>query len=603
MAEQDQQGGVRYVEVGADYFEKRGLRRYAGVWSLWALGVGAVISGDFFGWNFGLTSGGFGGLLIATLIITVMYLGLCYSIAEMSPALPHTGGAYSFGRSAMGPWGGFLTGLGENIEYVLTPAVIVVGIGGYLGAIFGTPDSFAPVWWALSYVVFVGLNIWGVEVSFRFTHPDHLRGAGDPRWCSTSGRCRTSISRGSRSTSAPTRRARRWRSSRAAALAAAGLFGIAAALPFAIWFYLAIEELPLAAEESHAPQRDMPKGILYGILTLIIAAFLTLFLNAGIAPGSFEVGNVQRAPVPRLQDASSARASAASSLALIAVAGLIASFHTIIYAYGRNIYSLSRAGYLPHWLSITHGERRTPHVALIVGAVIGFVVACLIQYSGELFGGVPVGAVLLNMAVFGAVISYAMQMLSFILLRRDLPNIERPYVSAMGTPGRLGGPDHRPGHAPVPVPQPRLPGGRGRLRHLVRPRGDLLRGLRPQIHGPLTRGGVRARRAPQGSRTPPRPPLNAFKWETRRSGPRSLDRRVGDRPAQELEGPRLAAKWALVASTSAKARSRAAFALCMLCSATCANRSNAAACSGSSKGTSGGGAGSSAAGSGILDRP
>jgi ethanolamine permease len=124
---------------------------------LWALGVGAVISGDFFGWNFGLASG-FWGLFIATVIITVMYLGLCYSIAEMSPALPHTGGAYSFGRSAMGPWGGFITGLGENMEYVLTPAVIVVGIGGYLGAVFGTPDSFAPLWWLAAYLVFRGLR-------------------------------------------------------------------------------------------------------------------------------------------------------------------------------------------------------------------------------------------------------------------------------------------------------------------------------------------------------------------------------------------------------------------------------------------------------------
>ncbi len=178
----------------------------------------------------------------------------------------------------------------------------------------------------------------------------------------------------------------------------------------------------------------MPKGILYGILTLIIAAFLTLFLNAGIAPGSFEVGNSNE-PLFLGFKTIFGEGIGSKLLALIAVAGLIASFHTIIYAYGRNIYSLSRAGYLPHWLSITHGERRTPHVALIVGAVIGFVVACLIQYSGELFGGVPVGAVLLNMAVFGAVISYAMQMLSFILLRRDLPNIERPYVSAMGTQG------------------------------------------------------------------------------------------------------------------------------------------------------------------------
>ena len=90
-------GSVRYREAEDGYFSRRTLRRYAGVWSLWALGVGAVISGDFFGWNFGLAEGGFGGLASATAIITVMYVGLCTSIAEMSAALPHTGGAYSFG--------------------------------------------------------------------------------------------------------------------------------------------------------------------------------------------------------------------------------------------------------------------------------------------------------------------------------------------------------------------------------------------------------------------------------------------------------------------------------------------------------------------------
>src|SRR5262249_34199031 len=99
--------------------------------------------------------------------VTAMYVGLCFSIAEMSPALPHAGGAYSFARTAMGPWGGYITGLAENMEYILTPAVIVVGIGGYLGAIFETPHAFEPVWWLVCYVVFVALNIWGVEMTFQ----------------------------------------------------------------------------------------------------------------------------------------------------------------------------------------------------------------------------------------------------------------------------------------------------------------------------------------------------------------------------------------------------------------------------------------------------
>ena len=139
-------GSVTYRDAEHGYFEKRKLRRHAAFWSLWALGVGAVISGDFYGWNLGLDAGGFGGLLIAGIVITIMYYGLCYSIAEMSPALPHTGGAYSFSRSAMGPWGGFITGLAENMEYVITPAV-VVGAMGFLSHDIVFELTGADGWW------------------------------------------------------------------------------------------------------------------------------------------------------------------------------------------------------------------------------------------------------------------------------------------------------------------------------------------------------------------------------------------------------------------------------------------------------------------------
>ena len=154
-------GGVTYREADGGYFANRALRRHAGVWSLWALGVAAVISGEFSGWNLGLDAGGFGGLLVAAIIITIMYFGLCYSIAEMSPAMPHTGGAYSFARSSMGPWGGFITGVAESIEYIVTPAVIVTFIGVYMQSIvddlFGV-ESRQPIWWLIFYVDLPVLN-------------------------------------------------------------------------------------------------------------------------------------------------------------------------------------------------------------------------------------------------------------------------------------------------------------------------------------------------------------------------------------------------------------------------------------------------------------
>src|SRR5690349_7054975 len=94
---------VQHSTRDGEWFAKRALKRHAGVLQLWALGVGAVIFGDFFGWNYGFTAGGFGGMMAALAIMTALYIGLSFSIAEMSPALPHIGGAYSFARTTMGP--------------------------------------------------------------------------------------------------------------------------------------------------------------------------------------------------------------------------------------------------------------------------------------------------------------------------------------------------------------------------------------------------------------------------------------------------------------------------------------------------------------------
>ena len=339
----------------------------------------------------------------------------------MSPALPHTGGAYSFARSAMGPWGGFATGVAETIEYVITPAVIVVGIGAYMDSIFVdlfSIDLTKPVWWAIFYAIFVGLNYIGVEASFRFAV----------------GICFLSL--GILAVfyigAIPNLDFQQWAIDSNGGWFLDGVPGVFYALPFAIWFYLAIEELPLAAEESADPKRDIPKGTMWGLRTLVVTAVLILFLNSGIEPGA---GGIAESDEPLLDGLKTifGGGTSASILGLIAVAGLVASFHTIIFAYGRNIFSLSRAGYYPHPFSLTHGTRQTPYVALLLGAVIGWIAAYIIFKNQD----TQVGAALLSMAVFGAVISYIMQCISFVLLRRNYPDIDRPYRSPVGERGAI----------------------------------------------------------------------------------------------------------------------------------------------------------------------
>jgi ethanolamine permease len=126
----------------------------------------------------------------------------------------------------------------------------------------------------------------------------------------------------------------------------------------------------------------------------------------------------------------------AALLGLAAISGLIASFHTIIFAYGRNIFSLSRAGYFPKWMSVTHGSRKTPWLALVLGALIGYGLAVALYLVDPAATG-ELGGALLRAAVFGGVISYAMQCLSFVVLRRKMPDIERPYRSPVGIAGAV----------------------------------------------------------------------------------------------------------------------------------------------------------------------
>ena len=440
MSDMQTVGGVTYQNVGKEYFEKRGLRRYARVWSLWALGVGAVISGHYSGWNFGLAHG-FGGMLIALFIIAAMYWGLIYSLAEMSPALPHTGAAYSFARSAMGPWGGMVTGLAESIEYILTPAVIVYFIGSYMTKIFETPDAMQPLWWAGSYAVFLFLNLRGVELSFKVSVIVTLGALAIlaiywvsaipyfdlDRWALNIG-----VGVDGNAVELP---------DGGGSWLPFGFGGALAALPFAVWLFLAIEQLPLAAEESDDPKRDMPKGLIYGMATLMVSALLITFLNSGVGSpdpdkmhGSFTLANSGEPLLDGFRIIYGT--GTAKLLAFFAVIGLIASFHTIIYAYGRQIYSLSRAGYYIPFMSLTHGTHKVPHMALYTGTVMGFVTMLIVWFVvGEENRSAVIGGTLLNMAVFGAMISYAMQGLSFVLLRRSLPNIERPYRSPIGVPG------------------------------------------------------------------------------------------------------------------------------------------------------------------------
>ena len=419
--------GVSYRKAEEGYFDKRKLQRTAGVWGLWGIGVAAVISGNFSGWNYGIGAAGWGGFLVAAVIVIVMYVAMIESISEMAAAMPHTGGAYSFARAAMGPWGGFVTGLAETIEYVMTTAVVIFFSAQYADAILAKLGGVSLIdaglawgWWLVLYAVFIALNAAGAEISFKFAVVVAIMSVAI-----------LVLFAGIALFSGQLDFAKLWDIAPAAGNSTflpLGWAGVLFAMPFAMWLFLGIEELPLAAEEAHNPERDIPRAARGGMVTLLVTGAIVVVLNPAVL-GAAVTGE---AGEPLLQGfAAMIPGDIAAVLSLFALVGLLASVQGIMFAYGRNMYSLSRAGYYPKVLSLT-GSRKTPYVALLVGAAIGFLALLVVQYGGK-----AAGSVVLNIAVWGAVLAYLLQMVSFVILRYRVPGASRPHLSPFGVPGAV----------------------------------------------------------------------------------------------------------------------------------------------------------------------
>jgi ethanolamine permease len=105
--------------------------------------------------------------------------------------------------------------------------------------------------------------------------------------------------------------------------------------------------------------------------------------------------------------------------------GLVASFHGIILGYSRQIFALARAGYLPRSLARVHSRFRTPHRAIIAGAVVG--IAAIYSDRWVTLGGQTLTANIVIMSVFGAITMYLISMFALFQLRRTRPDLNRTF--------------------------------------------------------------------------------------------------------------------------------------------------------------------------------
>lgn len=378
------------------------LKKTLGPLMLWGLGVGYVISGMYFGWNLGLAEGGTLGLAIATFFIIIMYVTFTFSYTELACAIPKAGGAFDYADRALGQKLGFLAGMAQNVEFIFAPPAIAAAIGAYFNIFFPAIDT---LYIAISaYLFFTILNIVGVRAAAIFELVITVLAVLE--LLIFAGVCLPNVEMSNLKMNALPN----------------GFQGAFAAIPFAIWFFLAIEGVANVAEEARNPQKSILIGFGSAILTLVVLCLLTFVSAVGVdgwesvvyPPGSTEPSD---SPLP-LALAKIVGDSHILYHLLITVGlfGLVASFHGIILAAGRSTFEFGRVGYIPKAFGRVHPKTQTPANALIVNMFIG-IVALLTGKTGEI----------ITIACFGALTLYIVSMISFFALRKNEPNLERPF--------------------------------------------------------------------------------------------------------------------------------------------------------------------------------
>lgn len=376
--------------------ESKELKKSLHPTHLWAIAVGLVISGDYFGWSYGYKSG-VGGFFIAVCLVTIFYITFAFSFTELSTAIPNAGGPFAYAQRALGNTGGFLAAFATLVEFLLAAPAIASALGSYLHFLF---PSIHPIYSALTFLaLFTYINLRGVQQTANFELViTVLASIGIIVYLSL---IVPHSSPGYVFQKIPE----------------ATMNSVFTAIPFAIWFYLAVEGVAMSAEETENPKRDIPRGYGLGIGTLVIFALSVMIFTSGlkIESGLWETDH----PLAQaLQGIYGVDSWIAKGFGLFGLIGLMASLLGIILGYSRQIYAVSRAGFLPQFLSKINEETGVPKWACISGSLFG-AFFILLGVTDEM----------ITLSVLGAIIMYTVSMISLFVLRFKEPELERPFTA------------------------------------------------------------------------------------------------------------------------------------------------------------------------------
>jgi len=376
---------------------------------LWCLGITIVIGGQYFGWNNGFKMG-LGSYLIGYLLISISYIILSFSLAELAGIIPFSGGSYTYVLLSFGNYIGFLVGAFESIALILYTSSSTIFFGEMITNVLNTDSNYEPLYWLFVYVISVFICIYGGHIFWMLNKVLAIisifiiilyifcsipfvdfEKKSDPKWF------------------------------------VGGIDSFLENIVFILWFFIGIEYVNNGTKDCQTPTISVPKGYVSGILTLIASSICIIFISISLQ--SWE--SLSQELQPLNQGFSKAFSCSSRVASILSLPATFATNFGFIYSYGRILYSLGQANIFSPIFGYHLFTESTPDVALIIGSLLGYAFCCLFFFAffpkPDLFELCGLASTFVYCTILG----------SYIIFSIHFSHLERNFQSIFGIIGSI----------------------------------------------------------------------------------------------------------------------------------------------------------------------
>lgn len=376
--------------IAADFLQNQSLKKDLNIKSLWVLGTGTIMTGPFISWNWGVGEAGTLGILVCIIILTFYYLVFTWATSKLSVIYPYIGGPYGYVRQGLGSFGAYCAGLLTCSQFMCCTAAVLAAFNHYLTLINSQYSNLFSL--GIFIVLLVIMQLFSTK-TLTFMH-----------YCLTC--CSLGILiiflLGTFETIQSTNLfleapiSINWQE-------------VLRALPFVSVFFLGLENITMAAEEVRFPERSMPKGLYTGFITAAFICCFIVFFTLGSVNWQLLKGREFPLLFTLIQVQSQDKVLI-STFTIMSSVGFIAALQGFINGYSRQVYALSRGGYLPLFLSKLHPIRKSYYYAIIVPGGLSLWLSYQMSIKS-----------LIAAAFYSAVIVQVLVLISFVKIRNSEP--------------------------------------------------------------------------------------------------------------------------------------------------------------------------------------